>query len=79
MVGTNNHLVLLGEETYSNHESLIDAFLVFLSLCHLLDMDYPENYILAFTILQHFIFRDVSCNEINFIKINAIKELENFI
>ena len=48
---------------FSEQAVLEDAVMIFLSLYFFMDMDYPEENFISFSILQHYFFGAVIGNE----------------
>lgn len=51
-------IILLGREIFSLHDDIVEAFLTFLAMYYVLDVDYPQSYAMAFSIIHRYIFND---------------------
>ena len=55
---TSKAIVLVGRDVYSVHDDLLQGFLTFIGLYYVLDVDYPNDHSLAFSIAHRYIFSD---------------------
>ena len=58
---------IIDKEFFSTYPDIMEAFLTFIGMYYMLDVDYPTEYAMAFSIIHNYTFGDnCVCKEIHY-------------